>query len=56
MSGFYNLAGGFLWWTLIKFCLTNLSEEQSEIHIKRNQWFFYIIQIVVCFLIIYIII
>ncbi len=56
MSGFYNLAGGFLWWILIKFCSTNLSEEQSDIHKKRNQWFFYLIQIVACLFIIYIII
>lgn len=53
MSAFYNLSGGFLWWLLIRFCSTNLSEEQSEINKKRNQIFFYLIQILIIALTLY---
>lgn len=32
----YSDIGGFFWWLLIKFCKTELKEEQSEKHWARN--------------------
>ena len=28
--------GGFLWWIFVRFCKTDLKEEQSENHWARN--------------------
>jgi len=35
--------GGFLWWLLIKFCKTNLKEEQSKYKWSRNIFFLIVI-------------
>jgi hypothetical protein len=38
-----NDIGGFLWWLLIKFCKTNLKEEQSKEKWSRNIFFLIVI-------------
>jgi hypothetical protein len=53
MLEFYHLTGGFLWWIIIRFCSTNLSDEQLETNKKRNQIFFYLIQILIIALVLY---
>jgi len=41
--------GGFLWWLLIKFCKTNLKEEQSKDKWSRNIFFLIVIGTVLGF-------
>lgn len=40
---------GLLWWVFIKFCKTNLDDEQSEDKWARNIFFLIIIGVVVAF-------
>ena len=42
--------GGFLWWLLIKFCKTNLKEEQSNDKWSRNTFFFFLLGIALGFI------
>lgn len=32
----YSDLGGFLWWLFVRFCKTDLKDEQSEKHWARN--------------------
>lgn len=45
----FHYLGGQLWWVFIKFCKTNLDEEQSEDKWARNIFFLIIIGVVVAF-------
>lgn len=42
--------GGFLWWLLIKFCKTDLKEEQADDKWGRNIFFVIIVGFVIAFL------
>lgn len=41
--------GGFLWWLFIKFCKTDLDEEQSKEKWSRNIFFLIIIGTIIGF-------
>ncbi len=41
---------GFLWWLLIKFCKTNLKEEQSKDKWSRNIFLLIVISIIIGFI------
>lgn len=41
--------GGFLWWLIIKFCKTDLKEEQTENKWSRNIFFLIVIGLVIGF-------
>lgn len=41
MLEFYHLKGGFLWWIIIRFCSTNLSDEQLETYKKKSDIFLF---------------
>jgi hypothetical protein len=42
--------GGFLWWILIKFCKTNLEDEQAKDKWSRNIFFLTVIGFVMMFI------
>lgn len=42
--------GGFLWWFFIKFCMTNLKEEQTEDKWSRNIFVLLIFGILIGFI------
>jgi hypothetical protein len=42
--------GGFLWWSLIKFCKTKLKDEQSEDKWARNILFVIVLGLIVAFI------
>ena len=42
--------GGFLWWLFIKFCKTDLKEEQSKDKWSRNIFFLIIIGLIISFI------
>jgi hypothetical protein len=44
--------GGFLWWLLIKFCRTNLLEEQGEDKWARNIFFLCMLGIITAIVVI----
>ncbi|MFN3757541.1 MAG: hypothetical protein ACK4RM_11350 [Flavobacterium sp.] len=39
--------GGFLWWVLIRFCKTDLKEEQSRDQWSRNIFFLMLLVLIV---------
>jgi len=41
--------GGFLWWLLIKFCKTNLADEQTKDKWSRNIFFLIVIGFILGF-------
>ena len=41
--------GGFLWWLLIKFCKTNLKDEQANDNWSRNIFFLIVIGLIISF-------
>lgn len=43
--------GGFLWWLLIKFCKTNLKEEQTKSKWSRNIFVFLVFGILIGFIV-----
>jgi hypothetical protein len=47
---FLHYLGGFLWWLLIKFCKTNLEDEQAENNRIRNLVFSITLGIVITFI------
>ncbi len=42
--------GVFLWWVLIKFCKTDLKEEQAENKWSRNIFFLAVLGLIVAFI------
>jgi hypothetical protein len=42
--------GGFLWWSLIKFCKTKLKDEQSEDKWARNILFVIVLGLIVTYM------
>lgn len=50
MIEYYANFGGTCWWILIKFCKTNLTEEQSYKNKKRNLLFLTFITLVIFYL------
>ena len=47
---FVSDIGGFLWWVLIKFCKTNLADEQTEDKWSRNIFFVLILFMLTMFI------
>lgn len=47
---FFHYLGGLLWWLIIKFCRTNLDQEQSDDKWIRNVLFTIFIIILLIFL------
>lgn len=45
----YADLGGFLWWFFIRFCKTNLDEEQTKEKWSRNIMFLIFIGIIIAF-------
>ena len=41
--------GGFLWWLLIRFCKTDLDNEQSKEKWSRNLFFLIILGLIIAF-------
>jgi hypothetical protein len=46
----FHYLGGLLWWLFIKFCKTDLEDEQSEEKWSRNVFFMMIIIVVLMFI------
>jgi len=42
--------GGFLWWTIIKFCKTDLKKERSKEKWSRNLFFLIILGYLIAFI------
>jgi hypothetical protein len=42
--------GGFLWWLFIKFCKTNLKEEQTKSKWSRNIFVFLVFETLIVFI------
>lgn len=48
--GFESDIGGFIWWTLARFCKTDLSIEQENNNKTRNIVIFYVVAFIITFL------
>lgn len=46
----FHYLGGLLWWIIIKFCKTDLQEEQGENNWARNVFFMIVIIIILSFI------